>query len=102
LGDVELAAVIVTAIDRDGMLSGPDLYGLRAVLQGTALPVIASGGVGSVADIEALAGLVVRVDAPEPAGGRGERRLCGVITGRALVDGRMTVAEGVEACGRSV
>jgi phosphoribosylformimino-5-aminoimidazole carboxamide ribonucleotide (ProFAR) isomerase len=64
--------------------------------------VIASGGVGSVADIEALAGLVVRVEAPETAGGRGERRLGGVIAGRALVDGRMTVAEGVEACGRSV
>jgi phosphoribosylformimino-5-aminoimidazole carboxamide ribotide isomerase len=102
LGDVELAAVIVTAIDRDGMLSGPDLDGLRAVLQRTVLPVIASGGVGSVADIEALAGLVVRVEAPETAGGRGERRLGGVIAGRALVDGRMTVAEGVEACGRSV
>ena len=102
LGDVELAAVIVTAIDRDGMLSGPDLDGLRAVLQRTALPVIASGGVGSVADVEALAGLVVRVEAPETAGGRGERRLGGVIAGRALVDGRMTVAEGVEACGRSV
>jgi phosphoribosylformimino-5-aminoimidazole carboxamide ribotide isomerase len=102
VGEAELAAVIVTAIERDGMLSGPDLDGLRAVLQATELPVIASGGVGSVADVEALAGLVVRADGPDQTGGRGERRLSGVITGRALVDGRMTVAEGVQACGRFV
>lgn len=88
-----LAAVIVTSIERDGMLTGPDLDGLAAVLGSTEVPVIASGGVGSVADIEALAAVVVVV------GGR-ERRLAGTISGRALVDGRMTVAEGVAACAR--
>ena len=88
-----LAAVIVTSIERDGMLTGPDLDGLRAVLASTDVPVIASGGVGSVADIEALAALVVVV-------GGEERRLTGAITGKALVDGRMTVAEGVAACAR--
>ena len=54
-----LAAVIVTAIERDGMLTGPDLDGLAAVLGSTDVPVIASGGVGSVADVEALAALEV-------------------------------------------
>ncbi|HEX3840412.1 MAG TPA: HisA/HisF-related TIM barrel protein [Acidimicrobiales bacterium] len=93
LAEVELAAVIVTAIERDGMLSGPDLVGLAAVLEATALPVIASGGVGSAPDIEALAGLSVET-------GGGQRRLYGAITGRALVDGRMTVAEGVAASAR--
>jgi len=88
-----LAAVIVTSIERDGMLTGPDLEGLRAVLATTDVPVIASGGVGSVADIELLAGLAVPVDGVE-------RRLAGAITGKALVDGRMTVAEGVAACAR--
>lgn len=88
-----LAAVVVTSIERDGMLTGPDLDGLRAVLASTEVPVIASGGVGSVDDIEALAQLEVH------SGGNG-RRLAGAITGKALVDGRMTVAEGVAACAR--
>jgi phosphoribosylformimino-5-aminoimidazole carboxamide ribotide isomerase len=94
LAGVDLAAVIVTAIERDGMLAGPDLVGLAAVLEATELPVIASGGVGSVEDIRALAQLSVVVD------GGGERWLSGAITGRALVDGLLTVEEGVAACAR--
>jgi len=99
LAGAGVAAAIVTAIERDGTLEGPDVEGLRAVLGATTIPVIASGGVGRVADVEALARLVAR---PEPGtGGDGERRLSGVITGRALVDGRMTVEEGVAACAPS-
>jgi len=49
--------------------------------------------VGSVADIEALASLSVETAA-------GAVHLHGAITGKALVDGRMTVAEGVAACAR--
>ncbi|HWE69847.1 MAG TPA: HisA/HisF-related TIM barrel protein [Acidimicrobiales bacterium] len=93
LAGVDLAAVVVTAIDRDGMLGGPDLAGLVGVLEATALPVIASGGVASGKDIEALARLSVET-------GDGQRRLLGAITGRALVDGRMTVEEAVAACAR--
>ena len=93
LAEVELAAVVVTAIERDGMLTGPDLVGLAAVLEATARPVIASGGVGSVEDIRALARLSVL------AGGE-NRRLAGAITGRALVDGLLSVEEGVAACAR--
>jgi phosphoribosylformimino-5-aminoimidazole carboxamide ribotide isomerase len=93
LAGVGLAAVIVTAIERDGMLSGPDLVGLTAVLEATSLPVIASGGVASVEDIRALADLSVEaIDRP--------RRLSGAITGRALVEGHLTVEEGVAACAR--
>ncbi len=91
-----LAAVVVTSIERDGMLGGPDLDGLRAVLVSTEVPVIASGGVASVADIEALGALEVAVADGPP------RRLFGAITGKALVDGRFTVEEGVAACARSV
>jgi len=91
-----LAAVIVTAIDRDGTLEGPDLDGLVEVLSATSLPVIASGGVGAVADIAALARLEV-----DPVDSGPPRRLTGAITGKALVDGRMTVAEGVAACALS-
>jgi len=89
-----LAAVIVTSIERDGMLTGPDLEGLRAVLASTEVPVIASGGVGRASDIEALAAQAVV--APDGS----TRRLAGAITGKALVDGRMTVEEGVAACAR--
>ncbi len=96
LDGVGIAAVVVTAIDRDGTLAGPDLEGLRSVLAATAIPVIASGGVGSVADVEALAGLSAPVAG---TGARGaSRHLAGAITGKALVDGRMTVEEGVAAC----
>jgi phosphoribosylformimino-5-aminoimidazole carboxamide ribotide isomerase len=94
LEDVPLAAVIVTAIERDGTLAGPDLDGLVGVLGVTRLPVIASGGVGSPADLATLAQLSVDV--------AGEVRvLAGAITGKALVDGRMTVEEAVAACALS-
>ena len=96
LAGAGLAAIIVTSIERDGMLTGPDVDGLSAVLGSTDVPVIASGGVGSVADIEALAALEVDIAGVAP------RRLLGAITGKALVDGRMTVAEAVAACARSV
>ena len=91
-----LAAVVATSIDRDGMLSGPDLDGLAAILASTEVPIIASGGVGSVGDIDALAAMEAST-----ADGSG-RRLLGAITGKALVDGKMTVEEGVAACARSV
>jgi phosphoribosylformimino-5-aminoimidazole carboxamide ribotide isomerase len=96
-GSAGPAAVIVTAIDRDGMLNGPDLEGLREVLAATDRPVIASGGVATVADIEELARLeVASVDGSD----RVARRLAGAISGKALVEGRMTVEEGVAACAR--
>jgi phosphoribosylformimino-5-aminoimidazole carboxamide ribotide isomerase len=101
LADAGVAAVIVTAIERDGMLTGPDLEGLRAVLAMTEIPVIASGGVGAASDVEALARLEVASGPSRAGNGSGAQRLSGVITGRALVDGRMSVEEGVAACALS-
>jgi phosphoribosylformimino-5-aminoimidazole carboxamide ribotide isomerase len=92
LEDAGVAALIVTDIGRDGMLGGPDLRGLRAVLDGTDLDVVASGGVSSAADVLALAGL---------RGERTGRVLAGAIVGRALYEGRLTVEEGVAACAAS-
>ncbi|HMP80058.1 MAG TPA: HisA/HisF-related TIM barrel protein, partial [Pirellulaceae bacterium] len=43
-----LAGIVYTDIDRDGMLQGPDVDGLRQLVSGTAHPVIASGGVSSI------------------------------------------------------
>jgi len=85
-------AVIVTDIARDGLLGGPDLEGLAAVLEATSLPVIASGGVASVADIKALADL---------SGGKSHRTLSGVIVGKALYERRFGLREAVAACAMS-
>ena len=85
-----LAAVVVTEIGRDGTLSGPDLELFATALEATALDVVASGGVGSLADLEALASL--------EAGGR---RLAGAIVGKALYEGTFTVEEAVAACAAS-
>jgi phosphoribosylformimino-5-aminoimidazole carboxamide ribotide isomerase len=86
-----IGAVVATAIARDGMLGGSDLEGLSTLLGLTALPVIASGGVGVLDDVVTLAGLSVE-----------GRRLEGVIVGKALVEGRFTMAEAVAACAASV
>jgi phosphoribosylformimino-5-aminoimidazole carboxamide ribotide isomerase len=80
--DVGVEAVSVTQIARDGTLSGPDVEGLSAVLEVTSLAVIASGGVGSLADLESLASL-------SAAG----RTLAGAIVGKALYEGRFTVEQ---------
>ena len=86
--DRGVAAVIVTDISRDSTLAGPDVEGLAAVLEATDIPVIASGGVGALPDLEALATL--------SAGGRG---LEGAIVGKALYEGKFTVEEAIAACG---
>ena len=80
--DAGVEALIVTEIGRDGTLEGPDLDGLGEVLEATELPVIASGGVGSLADIVAL-------NALRSAG----RRLSGAIVGRALYEGEFTLSD---------
>jgi phosphoribosylformimino-5-aminoimidazole carboxamide ribotide isomerase len=74
------AAFVITDIERDGLLGGPDVSGLAAAVAATDVPVIASGGVGTLDDVRALAAI---------------RGLHGIITGRALYEGRFTVAEAV-------
>ena len=50
-----IGAVVATSVAREGMLSGPDLAGLQALLvAATALPVVASGGVAGIDDLTAL------------------------------------------------
>lgn len=87
LGDLALAGVVVTDIERDGTGDGPDLDGLARTLKATELAVVASGGVASVADLSALARLSA-----------GKRHLDGVIVGRALLSGAFSIAEAVAAC----
>jgi phosphoribosylformimino-5-aminoimidazole carboxamide ribotide isomerase len=84
-------AVVVTEVERDGTLEGPAVESLAALLLRTELPLIASGGVGATGDLSRLAHL--------QADGR---RLAGVIVGKALVEGRFSVEEGIAACAASV
>ena len=81
--DAGVAAVIYTDIGRDGMGTGLNLDATLALAASLNTPVIASGGVGSLADLRALR------DAVADAGAGVE----GVIVGRALYDGSVGVAE---------
>jgi len=74
------ARYVVTDIHKDGMMQGPNVQLLRDVCAATDAPVIASGGVSTLDDLRALAGL-------EGVG------VEGVITGKALYAGAFTVAE---------
>ena len=74
--DAGVAAIVYTDIDRDGVLKGLNLLSTLELARAVAIPVIASGGLASMDDIEALC-------RPEAA------VLDGAITGRALYDGRL-------------
>ena len=77
------AALIYTDISRDGVKRGVNIGATRALAEAVAIPVIASGGVSTLADIEALLPL-------EAVG------VVGVITGRALYDGSLDLAEAIK------
>jgi phosphoribosylformimino-5-aminoimidazole carboxamide ribotide isomerase len=81
-----LAALICTDIATDGTLAGPNLAFLRAMAEASSVPVIASGGIGDLADLLSLLPL-------EALG------VAGVIVGRALYDGRVDLAEALQAVG---
>lgn len=72
-----LGGVILTSVDRDGTLAGPDLDLLSEVLPATVHPVTYSGGVRSIADLRALA----------------EAGAAGVILGRSLLEGLVSLPE---------
>ena len=77
-----VAAIIYTDIARDGMLQGPNLDATRTLAQAAGIPVIASGGVSSLKDIENLLAI-------EPYG------VTGVITGKAIYSGALSLREAV-------
>jgi len=80
--DLGCSRIITTDIARDGSLEGPDFDGLMRMANAVPVPIIASGGVANLADIEALRRL--------PAPG-----VEGVIVGKALYEGRFTLAESI-------
>ena len=82
--DAGVAALLFTDIDGDGLLKGVNVTATARLAKELSIPVIASGGVGSLADIEAL------VAAREP-------NIEGVVVGRALYDGRIDPAAALAA-----
>jgi phosphoribosylformimino-5-aminoimidazole carboxamide ribotide isomerase len=78
--DAGVAAIIYTDIARDGLLKGLNLDATIALAEAISIPVIASGGLGSIEDIKQML---------EPRA----RKLEGAIAGRALYDGRLDPAE---------
>ncbi|MGH7493765.1 MAG: 1-(5-phosphoribosyl)-5-[(5-phosphoribosylamino)methylideneamino]imidazole-4-carboxamide isomerase [bacterium] len=82
LEEIGVATVIYTDIARDGMLSGVDVQGLQLLLAKTNLNVLASGGVRDLGDLQQLRALK-------------STRLAGVILGRSLYEGTLSLAEAV-------
>ncbi|KAF0220551.1 MAG: phosphoribosylformimino-5-aminoimidazole carboxamide ribotide [Geobacteraceae bacterium] len=80
--DFGVAAVIYTDISRDGMMQGPNIEATMALAEAVRIPVIASGGVSSLKDIENLMTI-------EASG------VIGVITGKAVYTGAIRLAEAV-------
>jgi len=80
--DCGVAAIIYTDIARDGAMQGPNTEATVELARSVSIPVIASGGVSSLKDLENLKSA-------------GEGLLEGVISGRALYDGRINLSEAV-------
>lgn len=78
--DAGVAAIVYTDIDRDGALTGCNVEATAALAERLSTPVIASGGVSSLADMHALKAVEAR-------------GIAGVISGRAIYDGRLDLAE---------
>lgn len=78
-----VAAIIYTDISRDGMLQGPNIEATRQLAEAISIPVIASGGLSSLKDIENLAAI-------ESSG------VTAVITGKAIYTGAIDLAEAIK------
>ena len=82
--ELPLAGLVYTDIERDGMMSGLNVAATRALAESSGVAVIASGGVTSLADLEALKAAFS--DRPE--------LLLGAITGRAIYEGTLALPAG--------
>jgi phosphoribosylformimino-5-aminoimidazole carboxamide ribotide isomerase len=80
--DAGVAAIIYTDIDRDGAMQGPNIEATEALARAVSIPVIASGGVSRMEDLLAL---------------RDTGVIAGAISGRALYDGAIDLAQALKA-----
>ena len=81
--DAGVAAILFTDVDGDGLLGGVNVEATAALARAVRIPVIASGGVGGIGDIEKL--IAVR-----------EANIEGVVIGRALYDGRLDASAALQ------
>jgi phosphoribosyl isomerase A len=80
LDDEGCARYVVTDVNKDGMLQGPNLELLASVCKATDRPIVASGGITELSDLEALMGMV-------------EQGVEGAIVGTALYERRFTLSD---------
>ena len=80
--DAGVAAIIYTDIMRDGAMGGPNIEATAGLARAVSIPVIASGGVSSLADLNAL---------------KATKVISGAISGRALYDGAIDLPEALKA-----
>jgi phosphoribosylformimino-5-aminoimidazole carboxamide ribotide isomerase len=83
-----VSCLIYTDIARDGMLTGPDLEGIKALAERTSIPIIASGGISSIDDIKKLCALK-------------DKGIIGAITGRAIYEGKLDIKEALKICSQN-
>jgi phosphoribosylformimino-5-aminoimidazole carboxamide ribotide isomerase len=79
-----VAALLYTDVGRDGTEQGPNVAATAALARGAGIPVLASGGVGSVAHVAALAAVA-------------EAGIEGVVVGRALYTGAVRLPDAIRA-----
>ena len=84
--DTGVAAIIYTDIYRDGMRTGPNIEATRTLAKSVKTPVIASGGISGISDVLAVSNL-------------SDDGVIGMITGRALYDGSLDLAEAIKVAG---
>jgi phosphoribosylformimino-5-aminoimidazole carboxamide ribotide isomerase len=84
VADLPLAAIIYTDIERDGMLTGPNLNALSLLAQATRHPIVASGGIATLDDLSGLAKL-------DPT------CIIGALIGKALYEGRFSLKDAIAA-----
>jgi phosphoribosylformimino-5-aminoimidazole carboxamide ribotide isomerase len=80
--DAGVAAIIYTDINRDGAMQGPNIEATAELARSVSIPVIASGGVSSIADLIALRDCGASLN--------------GAISGRALYDGAIDLKQALE------
>ena len=85
--DAGISAIIYTDINRDGAMQGPNVAATAALARAVSIPVIASGGVSSLADLIALRDCGATLN--------------GAISGRALYDGALDLKEALAALGHA-